>query len=162
MDITWRNTLVRQLPNNMHIIPNAKLSSSKVINYYQPERELSVRVDVGVDFNSDLDHVEQVTIDVATDVMKTVSGGVPDFDPFIRYNQFGEFRIGFTVILRAKEFVDQYPLKHEFIKRLHKRYREEGINIPFPIRTIYYHEKEARDQNGHDAIASEHASHELR
>ncbi len=29
-----------------------------------------------------------------------------------------------------------YLLKHEFVKRLHKRYREEGIVIPFPIRTL--------------------------
>jgi len=40
------------------------------------------------------------------------------------------------VILRAREYVDQYLLKHEFIKRLHDRYRREGITIPFPIRTI--------------------------
>ena len=43
----------------------------------------------------------------------------------------------FTVILRVKEYVDKYLLTHEFIKELHKRYRKEGIEIPFPIRTVY-------------------------
>ena len=42
------------------------------------------------------------------------------------------------VILRAKEFVDQYLIKHDFVKRLHTRFNEEGIAIPFPIRTIAY------------------------
>ena len=46
--------------------------------------------------------------------------------------------INFTVILRAKEFVDQYLIKHEFVKRLHTRLNDEGIVIPFPIRTIAY------------------------
>jgi small-conductance mechanosensitive channel len=70
--------------------------------------------------------------------MREVSGGVPDFDPFIRYHTFGDSSINFTVILRAQEFVDQYLIKHEFVKRLHTRFNDEGIVIPFPIRTIAY------------------------
>jgi small-conductance mechanosensitive channel len=41
------------------------------------------------------------------------------------------------VILRIQGYVDQYQLKHEFIKRLHERYRKEGIIIPYPARTVY-------------------------
>lgn len=44
------------------------------------------------------------------------------------------------MILRAQEFVDQYLIKHEFVKRLHTRFSDEGIVIPFPIRTIDYRE----------------------
>jgi len=40
------------------------------------------------------------------------------------------------LILSSKEFIDQYLLQHEFIKALHKRFKEEGIEIPFPIRTV--------------------------
>ena len=36
----------------------------------------------------------------------------------------------------GRQFVDQFLLKHEFVKRLHARYRQEGINIPFPVRTL--------------------------
>ncbi len=68
--------------------------------------------------------------------MQSVAGGIRDFDPFIRYHTFGESSVDFTVILRAREYVDQYLVKHEFIKRLHHRYRREGIVIPFPIRTL--------------------------
>lgn len=136
-DIGWRATKVKMLPNNVVLVPNAKLAQSVLTNYYLPDKELAVLVKVGVDYSSDLEHVERVTCEVGKDVMKTVPGGVPDFEPFIRYHTFGDFSINFTVILRGKEFVDQYLLKHEFIKRLHKRYQEEGITIPFPIRTIY-------------------------
>jgi len=136
-DIGWRATTVRMLPNNVVLVPNAKLASAIITNYYLPEKELAVLVQVGVDYGSDLEFVERVTCEVGKDVMRTVQGGVPDFEPFIRYHTFGDFSINFTVILRAKEFVDQYLIKHEFVKRLHKRYQEEGITIPFPIRTIY-------------------------
>lgn len=54
----------------------------------------------------------------------------------MRFHTFGDSRIGFTVILGVAEFSDQYRIKHEFIKRLHRRYREEGIRIPSPARTV--------------------------
>ncbi|MCD6490489.1 MAG: mechanosensitive ion channel, partial [Thermodesulfobacterium sp.] len=123
--------------NNIVIVPNSKLASSIITNYYLPEKELAVLVQVGVSYNSDLENVERVTIEVAKEVMKEVPGGVPNFEPFIRYHTFGDFSINFTVILRAQSYVDRYLVTHEFVKRLHKRYKEEEIEIPFPIRTVY-------------------------
>jgi small-conductance mechanosensitive channel len=142
VDITWRNTIIRELTNNQIIIPNSKLAQSIVKNYYLPEEELSVLVDVGVSYDSDLEKVEKVTIEVAKEVLREVSGGVPEFEPFIRYHTFSDSSINFSVILRVKKFVDQYLIKHEFIKRLHKRYKEEGIVIPFPQRTVHIYTKE--------------------
>ena len=136
-DITWRNTIIRALPNNRIIVPNSKLASAIVTNYYQPEQEMSVLVQVGVSYDSDLTKVEHVTIEVGKEVMREVEGGVPDFEPFIRYHTFDDSSINFTVILRTTEYACQYLLKHEFIKRLHERYDKEGIIIPFPIRTIH-------------------------
>ncbi len=140
-DITWRYTTIRALSNNMIVIPNSKLSSSLVTNYSLPESELAVLVDVGVSYGSDLEKVEKITCEVAADVMKNVEGGIPEFSPFIRYNTFGDFSINFTVILRAREYVNQYLIKHEFIKHLHRRYQDEGIEIPFPVRTVILENK---------------------
>jgi len=136
-DIGWRATKIRMLPNNIVLVPNAKLASAIITNYYLPDKELAVLVQVGIDYASDLAHVERVTCEVAKEVMQTIPGGVPTFEPFIRYHTFGDFSINFTVILRAKEFVDQYLITHEFVKRLHTRYQQEHITIPFPSRTIY-------------------------
>lgn len=134
--IGWRSTWVRMLPNNTVVIPNKVLVNSKVLNYYYPETEMSVKVQVGVHYDSDLERVEKVTLEVAKETLNEIEGGVPEFEPFLRYHTFNDSSIDFTVILRAKEFVDGYRVKHEFIKRLHKRYKEEAITIPFPIRTL--------------------------
>jgi small-conductance mechanosensitive channel len=136
VDVTWRYSTIRQLANNVTIVPNAKLASAITTNYYRPDRELAVLVPVGVSYASDLSHVEAVTVDVARSVMHDVAGGVPSFQPFIRYGAFGDSSINLTVIMRGAEVVDQYLLRHEFIKRLHERYRREGIVIPFPMRTL--------------------------
>ena len=95
-------------------------------------------------YDSDLAPVEAVTIAVGKEVMADAKGGVPEFEPFIRYNAFGDSSINFTVILRGREVVDQHLIRHEFIKRLHNRYRAEGIEIPFPQRTVHLRTADAR------------------
>jgi small-conductance mechanosensitive channel len=140
VDFSWRSTRLRMLANNLIVVPNAKLAQAIVVNHHLPSADLAVLVEVGVDYASDLRHVERVVVDVGREVMRDVPGGVPEFEPFIRYHTFGDSSINFTAILRAKEFVDQYVIKHEFVKRLHARFNDEGIVIPFPIRTIAYRE----------------------
>jgi small-conductance mechanosensitive channel len=136
VDFSWRSTRLRMLANNLILVPNAKLAQAIVVNHHLPSNDLAVLIEVGVDYDSDLAHVERVVVEVGHDVMKYVAGGVPEFEPFIRYHTFGQSSIDFTVILRAREFVDQYLVKHEFVKRLHARFNQERIVIPFPIRTL--------------------------
>lgn len=132
VDINWRNTVVHQLPDNDLIVPNAQLANATVTNTHRPTRQLSVPVQLEVGYDCDLAQVERVTVDVGTEVMREVDGGVPDHEPTVRFHTFGEYGIGFSASLRADEFADQYLVKHEFIKRLHRRYRDEGITIPVP------------------------------
>lgn len=58
-DINWRNTSLRSLGNNMIVVPNARLASAIVTNYYQPASEMSVIVPVGISYDSDLEAVER-------------------------------------------------------------------------------------------------------
>lgn len=139
-DFSWRSTRLRMLANNLIVVPNAKLAQAVVINHHLPSQDLAVLVDVGVDYGSDLQHVERVVIEVGRQVMTEVPGAIPSFEPFIRYHTFADSSVNFTVILRADEFVSQYLVKHEFIKRLHARFNREGIVIPFPIRTVVHRE----------------------
>jgi len=136
-DITWRNTTILAMSNNTIIVPNSKLATAIIINFDLPEGELSVLVQVGVSYGSNLDHVERISIEVGREVMAEFPGGVPDFEPAVRYHTFGDSSINFNVILRAKAFADQYLIRHEYIKLLKRRFDDEGIEIPFPIRTVY-------------------------
>lgn len=135
-DIRWRATRIRTLLNNCVLIPNNSLAHSIVTNYHLPASDLSVLVEVGVHYASDLDRVERVTCEVARDIMDKIPGGVPAFEPYVRYRAFGASSIDFTVYLRAQEFSDSILVRHEFIKALARRFAVEGIVIPFPIRAI--------------------------
>ena len=133
-DITWRNTSFRTMAENLIIVPNANLAAASITNFHLPAGDVPVRVEVGVSYASDLEHVEKTTLAVAAEVQDGM--GFPGFTPSLRYHTFGDSSVNFTVVMRASEFADQYKITHEFIKRLHRRFCTEGIEIPFPMRTV--------------------------
>lgn len=135
-DINWRTTTIRRLDNNIVIIPNSQLASATLINYRMPLPEMSVVVRVSVAYGSELEKVEKVALRVARTVQREVPGAVPDFEPLVRFQEFGDSGILFVVILRAARVEEQYLLRHEFIKRLYAAYRAEGIEIPYPMRHV--------------------------
>ena len=136
-DVKGRSTTIQTFPDgNLVTVPNSLLASSIVKNLSMPRRALWVTLEVGVSYDSDLQHVETVALDVAQQVLDEVDGGVAGEDPIIRYHTFGDSSINFDVRMMVHEFRSQGPVKHEFIKRLHRRFGDEGIEIPFPIRTV--------------------------
>jgi small-conductance mechanosensitive channel len=136
-DVNWRNTVVATVVGNEVVVPNSRLATTVVTNFEMPETEFNVNVDVGVSYGSDLERVESVTLDVARQVLADVDGTVDGFEPFMRYQGFGDSSIGLKVFMRVREYEARYVLVHEFVKRLHARYEQEGIEIPFPQRTVH-------------------------
>jgi small-conductance mechanosensitive channel len=146
-DITWRTTRVRMLPNNMVVIPNSKLSQSVVINYNLPEKNMSLQIPVGVSYASDPEKVEQILIDEAKKAVGEIPGLLPSPEPSSRFIPgFGESSLDFTLTCQVREITDQYPVQHELRKRILKRFRQEGIEIPFPHRTVYLREEKEQQK----------------
>ncbi|MDJ0694939.1 mechanosensitive ion channel family protein [Mastigocoleus sp. MO_188.B34] len=135
-DITWRTTTIKSLSNNVVIIPNSQLGSAIFTNYHLPIKQLMVTMDVGVSYSSDLEKVEKITVEVATEVMREISPDITEREPFILFHTFNDFSIDYKVHIPVSEFLSQREAKHLFVKKLHKRYLQEGINIPFPIRDV--------------------------
>lgn len=141
-DITWRTTRVRMLPNNIVVIPNSKLAQSVVTNYYLPEKRMSLLISIGVSYSSDPEKVEKILVEETKKAVGEIPGLLGDPEPFVRFIPgFGDSSLDFTLICQVQEFVDQYLAQHELRKRIFKRFKEEGIEIPFPHRTVYLREE---------------------
>jgi small-conductance mechanosensitive channel len=135
-DITWRNTMLLTQSNNIVIIPNSKLASTVLTNYSLPEESLSVSLNIGISYDSDLEKVERVTLDVTKKILEEFE--IQNGDPTFRYKEFGNAAINCTISFAVQHLTRQYVIRHTLIKRLYKRYKEEGIVIPFPpINTVY-------------------------
>ena len=136
-NISWRNTIIRDRRNNTVVIPNSRLSTAIMRNFDMPVKQLIARVACGVSYNSDLEHVERVVLEVANKVQSTVEGAISDYEPSMVFIAFGESSIDFRVSMGAEDYSGQWAVTHEFIKQISKRFVQEGIEIPFPIRTVY-------------------------
>jgi small-conductance mechanosensitive channel len=135
-DIRWADTCICDLTNNLVVIPNSVMTSTILTNFYRPDPELGVLFEMGVPYDSDLARVEAIVLAVAREVLAEVEGGVAAFEPLLRFNTFGETSVRLTVVLRARAFVDQFPLRHEFMKRLRSRFAAEGLPAPIPAQLL--------------------------
>ncbi len=138
-EVGWRSTRIRMLANNTILIPNSKLAQSTIINYYLPSKKSALLIKLGVDYSTDIDVAEKILITSAKKVLSQVKGGVKDFEPFVRFNNFGDHALELTLITQVEEIVDQYLVGHELRKEILRNFRKNKINIPFPVRTVYLH-----------------------
>jgi len=137
VDIGWRSTRVRMLQNTVVVVPNKKVAESIITNYDLPEPRLSLSIPVSVSYRSEPDHVERVLVDEATKAAGKIPGLLAEPAPFTRLIPgFGESSLDFTLTCQIASFVDQYLVQHELRKRLLRRLRAEGIEIPYPVRTV--------------------------
>jgi small-conductance mechanosensitive channel len=123
------------LSDSVVVVPNSKLAGNVITNFSLPQDEVAVTIDVGVTYQSDLEHVERVTLEVAREIA-AMDGAVAASEPRLRFHTFADSAINFTLWVEARDFVSGMAVKHELIKRLHAQYRREGIDFPFPTRTI--------------------------
>jgi small-conductance mechanosensitive channel len=131
-DVNWRNTTIRELPNNLIVIPNDKLAQSIFTNYHLPEAELTVSVPVAVAYGNDLDEVERVALEAAGAALDDMNTSVRD-QPYVRFRELGDSTVSLTVHMRAPQFQDQFKARSYLIKRLYDGLNRAGLG-PVPQR----------------------------
>lgn len=129
VDMNWRNTTIRTATGNMIIVPNKNIASSNVMNYEQPLAECTITIPITITYDNELQHVQDVTLDVARRILQKSEYGVSGFEPLVRFDQLGDYGIRFQVVLRIRNILDEAVLKHQFIKAVFKRYHEENIQL---------------------------------
>lgn len=135
-DISWRSTSIVTAQNNVIVIPNSKVADSIIENFFLADKEVTFHVLIGVGYDSDLDQVEKVCLEVANQVLTENGTMAKDFEPFVRFFNFGESSIDLKVFMKVNEYADQFLMTSLFIKEIQKRFNQENIEIPFPIRTL--------------------------
>jgi small-conductance mechanosensitive channel len=141
-DINWRCTLLLGISNNLVVIPNSKLGQAIYTNYHLPEQRMMVSMSFGVGYESDIDRVEAVLLDVVESAAGQIPGMLAEPAPYVRFAPGpGDWALGFQVNFQVTEFSNQYLVQSELRKRIFKRFRAEGISMPFPTRTVLLEQK---------------------
>jgi small-conductance mechanosensitive channel len=139
-DIGWRCTTFRAQANNMIIVPNAKLSQAIVTNYSLPEKWIGSGVQVTVAMDSDPDLVERVLLEIGRQGVPEIPGMRAGTEPAVAFDPgFAESGLGFSLNYQVSDFASQAIVRNELRRRILRRFRAEGIVLPFPARSLYVH-----------------------
>ena len=135
-DITLRHTVIRTWQNKMQIIPNSRISEDTIINWTIEDLTVLWKVEFGISYDSDIDLARSIIldeIDKHPDVMHE-----EDKEAKVRVTELGDF----AVKLRATFWVSDRPTAWgtgaEIRESVKKRFDREGVEIPFPYRTLVY------------------------
>jgi small-conductance mechanosensitive channel len=93
---------------------------------------------VGVSYDSDTRNVERILLEVLRQAQADLPGIREDFEPRVRFSGFGDSSLDFAMVVRVRDFDAQFEVQSEIRHRVFERFREEGISIPFPIRTLEF------------------------
>ena len=143
-DITLRHTVINSFENKRIIVPNSIMGSEILVNDSIKEKEICRFIEVGISYDSDVDLATKIIQEEAIKHPQCLDKRTADDKANkkpqvnVRLISFGEY----SVNLRAYVWIDnplEYVQVHSDINRaIKKRFDLEGIEIPFPYRTIVY------------------------
>ncbi len=138
VEVGWRSTRLRTWGNNLVVVPNARFAETIITNYQEPIPAVNVYLACGVSYNSDLDLVEQVSREVMENRVQNDPNAVREYGSWFGFDAFGESNVNFWLFLQSRDRIASFTLQSELVKDLHRRFREEGIVINYPVRTLEF------------------------
>lgn len=134
-DITLRHTIVRTWQHKRLIIPNAKLDEMTVTNYSIIDPRMRCTVEFGVSYDTDIDLAKRLILEEANNCPHRDKEAD---EPVVRVISHGEFSIGLRAYLWVSEVDDFWMARFWLLEQVKKRFDREGVEIPFPYRTLVY------------------------
>jgi len=133
--MTLRITQMRNPHGTLITVPNGAISNVKNLT-----SEWS-RIDfkIGVAYDTDLDHAVDVLMDEANKLMTDMPGDITEEPERLGVDEFGDSAITIRTWIKTKP-LRQWAVQRELNRRIHKRFAAEGIEIPFPQRTLWIKE----------------------
>lgn len=141
-EITLRHTVIRNYENKMIVVPNAIINKERLLNYDLGEPKCCEHIEIGISYDSD--------IDLAKKIMQEECENHPyimdNRNDLERHNDEPKVRTALikldesSVVLRAwawsVNYSDSFRLRCDVLESIKKRFDAEGIEIPFPYRTV--------------------------
>lgn len=137
VNISARSTTINTNDNITIVVPNSKFVSDAVINWSYNDTNVRFNIPVGVSYKEDPEVVKQILIDVA----KAHPGVLINPPPDVLFDEYGDSSLNFLLRIYTNEF-SRKPrvLKSDLYYAIFKKFKEKGIEIPFPQRDVYIKE----------------------
>jgi small-conductance mechanosensitive channel len=135
-DITLRHTVIRTWQNKRLIIPNSRTSEETIINWTIGDLTVLWKVDFGISYDSDIDLARSIILDEINkhpDVMHE-----QDREAKVRVTELGDFAVNLRALFWVRDRPTAWGTGAEIRESVKKRFDREGVEIPFPYRTVVF------------------------
>ena len=131
--IGLRSSIVETIQNITLVVPNSKLVNNNVTNWSHFNNKIRFEINVGVAYGSDTEKVKNILTEVAND-----NNDVLQYpESFVRFADFGDSALSFVLCFYSKKYMKIDVVKSDLRFEIDKRFREEGVTIPFPQRDVW-------------------------
>ena len=138
--VNIRNTVVQTFDNATLFVPNSDLIAGKLVNWTHRDPTVRREITVGVAYGSDTELVRSILLDAARNHPRVL--GTPE--PAVQFLNFGESSLDFKLLFWVDNVAAALSTTSDIRFVIDRRFREEGIDIPFP-------QREVRIVDGHPA-----------
>ena len=143
-DLTLRHTVINNFQNKRVVIPNAIINKEKIENYSLTEYKTCEFVEIGISYDSDIDLAMTIIreeamahdyrIDNRSEREKKDNKPVVD----VQVIGLGDSSVNLRAWVWAATYVTGFRMRNDLYKSIKQRFDREGIEIPFPHRTLIY------------------------
>ncbi|MFC1741796.1 mechanosensitive ion channel family protein [Nanoarchaeota archaeon] len=143
-DITLRHTVIKTWDNNHVIIPNSIMNEVEITNHSILDEKIIQTMDIGISYDSDVDVAKKIIIEE----VRKHPDFVTQYDPTgyvkretnvsVRLMEYGDFAIKLRAYFWVHDKLSGFITEKQLLESIKNRFDEEGVEIPFPYRTIVY------------------------
>jgi small conductance mechanosensitive channel len=143
-DITLRHTVIRNFQNRRVIIPNSMISEEIIVNADIIESKICKWIEIGISYGSDIDLARAIMADEAQKhpncldnrSEEEIAEGAPKV--MVRVLALGEYAVTMRAWVWAEDSASGFVMECELLESIKKRFDAEGIEIPFPYRSLVF------------------------
>lgn len=143
-DINLRHTVIRNFENKRIIIPNSVISNEVVVNSNYEDNKICKWIDIGISYDSDVDLAKEIMKDEVLkhplSVDNRTEEQIEEGEEIVpvRVIMMGDSSVNLRAWSWAENPPDAFVMGCDLIESIKKRFDKEGIEIPFPYRTLVY------------------------
>lgn len=136
-------TLYNTFLSENFIIPNNEMASRKITNIMKPDLRYKVKVEVGVAYGSDISLVKKLIMESALEEPHVLKD--QEHYPWVRFVEFADSALVFKLFMWVDDLNNQWLVASNVRENIDLKFKENDVEIPFPQRTLWFHNETERD-----------------
>lgn len=136
-EVGWRTTKLRTLPGNIIEMPNKTVANSTITDFFQPSPKMGTSITITTGFESDPEKIVPMLIEECMAAADEVSFILKEPAPAARLNKATDHGWEFWMSIWVPFHYNQWNAQGYVLNRIRKRFLEEGVRIPYPIKETY-------------------------